>query len=207
MNPRELTETKSMSCRFSLLTRCISHPDRAYDKSTNMSNPVPIQFHHGFVDQILKNVTFLSYWRSFVANKDPRYINMETHPYIGTFPIQTNQQDMLNQVCNNANNFASYPVPIAITEWSVRTGVSDPSFEKTFYKQQATAWANTGGGIFWSMKAVNGSANNGDNSQYNFQTLLSRGIVPTPSNGQSAFANLQNMGSPCGTPPTPSWAS
>ena len=96
---------------------------------------------------------------------------METHPYVGTFPLQTDTSNMLQQVCSSAASFAAYPVPVAITEWSLRTGVKDASFEKQFYTQQLTAWANAGGGVFWNLKAINGGPtdNGGDNSQWSFQ--------------------------------------
>ena len=107
-----------------------------------------------------------------------RYISLESHPYVGTFPLQNNTSDMLKQVCDNAANYEGYPVPVVVTEWSLRTGVNDPSFERQLYTQQVTAWSNTGGGIFWNLKAVNGSASNngGDNTQWSFLVSLPAAI-------------------------------
>lgn len=52
---------------------------------------------------------------------------------------------MLAQVCNNVVKYSTYPVPVAITEWSVYTGVRSDEFEKTFYERQLTAWAFSAG--------------------------------------------------------------
>lgn len=138
---------------------------------------------------------------------------------------------MLKQVCDNAANYEKYPVPVVITEWSLRTGVNDPSFERELYTQQVTAWSNTGGGIFWNLKAVNGSSNGGDNTQWSFlvcfvcrlkqkaiielriasycslQGLLEQNVIPLPSNGQSTIDYIRTLGTPCGTPGTVSWAA
>lgn len=116
---------------------------------------------------------------------------------------------MLSQVCRNLGRYAAWPVPVLITEWSLRTGVSTVSYERQMYAQQVVAWAHVGGGNFWSHKAINGSpANNGGNSeQWSFLDLVSKGSIPLPSSGQSTRDYLSGLSMNCQNIQSVSWAS
>lgn len=82
------------------------------------------------------------------------------------------------QVCSIAATYATFPAPVVITEWSIRTGINDAAYEREFYTQQLTAWSFTGGAIFWSLKVTNGSTNGGDSTQYSF-LVSSTEVEPT----------------------------
>lgn len=126
---------------------------------------------------------------------------------VGTFPLSTNADYMLGAVCSTTERLASFPVPVLVTEWSVQTGIKTADFEKQLYTSELVNFAMVGGSIFWNIKAVNGHVNQGDNSQWGFLTLLDRGSVPTPSNGQSLMQFLESLGQPCGSTTSVSWAS
>lgn len=183
---------------------------RSYEKASKLSPPIPVQFHHGFINQVM-NVSVASYWSDFITgdNKDPALVQLVEHPYIGTFPLQNNQQDMLSQVCSNAARYAQFPCPVVVTEWSVRTGVNTVEYERELYSYQMTAWANTGGSVFWNHRAVNGGPTNnqGDSHQWSFLDLIERGSIPLPLSGQSTVQYLQSLGNGCGSPPAMAWAS
>lgn len=116
---------------------------------------------------------------------------------------------MLNQVCTNLNRMAAWPVPVLVTEWSLRTGINTVSYEQQMYAQQAVAWAHVGGGNFWSHKAMNGSAaNNGGNSiQWSFLDLIEKGSIPMPGAGQNVKAYLDGLTMNCQNVQSVSWAN
>lgn len=114
---------------------------------------------------------------------------------------------MLGAVCSTTQNLAAFPLPVLVTEWSVQTGIKTSDFERQLYVSELVNFAMVGGIIFWNIKAVNGNVNNGDNSQWSFLTLLDRGSVPTPSNGQSLMQFLESLGQPCGSTTSVTWAS
>lgn len=132
---------------------------------------------------------------------------MSTHPYIGTFPLSSNADYMLNAVCNTTTRIADFPVPVLVTEWSIQTGIKTPEFEKQLFTSELINFSMVGGSIFWNFKAINGNVNNGDNSQWSFLDLLGRGSIPTPSNNQNLMQWLESLGQPCGSMTTVTWAA
>lgn len=143
--------------------------------------------HPGFVDNPFP------FWESFVRARvtNPPSIVIEDHPYPGNFPIQYDQNDMLNQVCNAAKRYLNYPIPVAITEWSVYTGrfqgwmctryfmliysivtgVRTHAFERQFYEAQLATWAWSAGSFYWSYRVIPSRAQlaaGTDYSQYSF---------------------------------------
>lgn len=59
-----------------------------------------------------------------------------------------------NQVCNKASGYAEYPVPVAVTEYSLTTGITTPDFEKRFFKAQVEAWNWSAGSTFASSPSL-----------------------------------------------------
>jgi len=126
------------------------------------------------------------------------------------FPPQTNTADMLSQVCTNANKYTDYPIPVVITEWSLRTGVFDATFEKQFYQSQLLSWSWNGGSQYWSIKLnaspdqlaiglVSSPDSTGsfrvltrrmqDYSQYSFETFISNGTDVIMTNEEAGVSN------------------
>lgn len=116
---------------------------------------------------------------------------------------------MLNQVCNNLARYSAWPVPVLVTEWSLRTGVSTTSYERQLYAQQMVAWAHVGGSNFWAHRAVNGGpTNNGGNSiQWSFLDLIEKGSIPMPAQGQSTRDYLNGLQMNCQNVQSVSWAN
>lgn len=91
------------------------------------------------------------------------------HPYPGTFPLATSQTEIEASLCKYSQMYKNFPAPILITEWSIRTGISDLAFEQSFYEKQALVWAKyANGGVFWNFKTLNGTGVNANNIQYSF---------------------------------------
>ncbi|KZT57888.1 glycoside hydrolase family 5 protein [Calocera cornea HHB12733] len=185
-----------------------SYYERAYTACTNRSDPVPMIFHHGF-----PNTDHLAYWLDFVTGKDPNYLILEDHPYPGNFPLQTDTANILYQVCQDAASYEGYPVPVAITEWSLTTGVNDTSFESQFYAQQLTAWAWSAGSIFWSLRANSSelailAAPPNQQRQYSFLDLLDDGVVALPSSANETSKDfIAGLAQGCGNAPGEMWSN
>ncbi|EJU04688.1 glycoside hydrolase [Dacryopinax primogenitus] len=188
--------------------------ERSYAACTQRDDPVPMIFHHGYPD-----TDHLAYWLDFVTGKDPNYLILEDHPYPGNFPLQTDSQDILAQVCQDASSYQGYPVPVAVTEWSLTTGLNGSSFETRFYEQQVTAWAWSAGGVFWSLRANQSllgvaAAPPEQQRQYSFLDLLGEGVVPLPQGNQTSQEYLQSLqgleggqGQGCGPVPGEKWGN
>ncbi|GAA98943.1 glycoside hydrolase family 5 protein [Mixia osmundae IAM 14324] len=175
--------------------------ERSYATLSTGSYPIPMQFHHGFVD----TENHLVYWQPFVNGKDPSLLMLEDHPYPGNFPLQNDTTDIIAQVCNDAKGYVGYPVPVAVTEWSLTSGVTTSSFETQFYEAQASAWAWSGGSVFWSLRTVSPQLDGTDISQYSFLTMLANGAIPAV-NGQSTQAYIASFNAPCGADPNEAWS-
>ncbi|KZO96716.1 glycoside hydrolase family 5 protein [Calocera viscosa TUFC12733] len=191
---------------FSVLA---AYYERSYTACTNRSDPVPMIFHHGF-----PNTDHLAYWLDFVTGKDPNFLILEDHPYPGNFPLQTDEANILYQVCQDAASYEGYPVPVAVTEWSLTTGVNDTSFESQFYAQQLTAWAWSAGSVFWSLRANISqlailAAPPNQQKQYSFLDLLDEGgIIALPSNtNQSSASFISSLNQGCGNIPGEQWSN
>lgn len=176
---------------------------RSYATVQASEYPVPVFIHGAFVTNPL------SYWWSFVAARatSPPSLIFEDHPYPGNFPPQNGTADILLQVCNDAKNYLSYPVPICITEWSVYTGVKTAAFETQFYEAQLVTWAWSAGGMYWSYKVVPSQlqlAAGLDYTQYGFLNLVNAsGVIPagTTTTGSAAEAYLAGLSQQCGAAP------
>ncbi|KAH8922501.1 glycoside hydrolase family 5 protein [Atractiella rhizophila] len=175
--------------------------ENTYQALKASSNPIPMMMAHGYPTDAL------NYWLEFVSAHvtTPPSLLYSDHPYPGNFPPQTDQQGILNQVCNDAKRYIGYPVPTCITEWSLYTGVKTSDFENQFYAAQVSTWNWLAGGTYWSYRVIPSKdqlAGGLDYTQYSFETLAKAGGVPLPTSAtetpEAYFAGLTNY---CGAEP------
>lgn len=179
--------------------------ERSYDTiQKGLGDKAPAMF---FADGFVPGDKF-AFWYDFAnARKtDPPTLGLTDHPYPGYFPAQNNSADIMKQTCVDAAKYKNFPVPTVITEWSLRTGIQNVTFEKIFYATQLSAWSATAGSCFWSLRALDSKvavlADPVAQYQWSFETLLARGSIPVPKDKtQSAQDFLKDLGNPCG--PTP----
>lgn len=175
---------------------------RTYAKASNLAQPLATLFHHGYVHESLKIDRF-EYWLDFVTQRDPGLIIIEDHPYPGNFPPRDNASDILEEVCRRGREYASFPIPVLATEWSLRTGISETEFERDFYARQIVTYAQTGGSAFWNHLTTDSHPGW---PQYSFLDAMQKGSIPLPKKGQSQLDYLKSLGDPCGKPKPMSWA-
>ncbi|KAM0790616.1 hypothetical protein ACM66B_004479 [Microbotryomycetes sp. NB124-2] len=181
---------------------------RSYDAIQSSPNPVTM-----FIADAYEG---LEHWRSFVTARatNPPSLVLEDHPYPGNFPPQTDTASILDQVCEAAQRYLNFPVPIVITEWGVYTGVKTTAFEHELYESQLATWAWSGGGMYWSYRLIPSQLQlqaGLDYSQYSFITLVtnSSDVVPAPSSfgvgnttvRSNAEQYLSSLSTHCGNPP------
>lgn len=145
-------------------------------------------------------------FQSFINGKDPQLLIYEDHPYPGRLQPATSLSTLTSQVCQKANSYQSYGVPVAVTEWSISTGTwNDPSFDSAFWATQLRAWSQAAGGIFWSYRvnAYTEQFNQTENfTLYSFYHLRQGGNIPLPAAGQNSQDYIFNLTNACdfGTP-------
>jgi len=112
----------------------------------SQADPVPLIIHHGYCG--------LPQWQDFVSNKDPNYLIMEDHPYAGTFDSNGSEDEALGAVCDKASSYVSYPIPVIVTEVTLRFNLpsQDSSFANRMWAQQISAYGASGGSTFWSLQ-------------------------------------------------------
>ncbi|KAL7007213.1 hypothetical protein EMMF5_003052 [Cystobasidiomycetes sp. EMM_F5] len=174
----------------------ISYYERAYAKFQKMSPPMPMMFHPGHPE-----VNPFALFQSFINGKNPNYLIYEDHPYPGRLQPVQSQSSLLAQVCQKAQSYATYGVPVAVTEWAVSTAIwNNTTWDATFYAAQARAWAQSAGGIFWSYRtnAYTQQFNQTENfTLYSFIDLANNGIIPLPKASQTSQQYLFNLSSSC----------
>jgi len=168
--------------------------ERSYTKFAAMTNPIAMIFHDAYQGG--------DYWKPFINGKNASLLMIEDHPYPGNFPLQYNADDILTQVCQKAAAYTTYPIPTAVTEWSLTTGIIDDSFFKQFYAAQASAFSVSAGSIFWSWHTLKAThpvlANNTIAPTYSFVDLVALGdVVPMPAAGQNTSDFLASLTSGC----------
>ncbi|KAH9820586.1 family 5 glycoside hydrolase [Melampsora americana] len=187
-----------------------SYYDRSYKTIQTLGPNAPAMM---FADGFVKGDKF-SYWYDFAKSHqtDPPSLIFTDHPYPGYFPAQNNTKDIFNQTCTDAAKYINFPVPTAITEWSLRTGIQNSTFEQEYYSYQLTAWTWFAGSCFWSIRALDSKisvlADPVAQYQWSFESLLARGSIPTPkingSKDTKAITTkfITDLGTPCGPAPT-----
>lgn len=177
--------------------------ERSYKTLQTLGSKAPAMM---FADGFVKGDK-LAYWYEFAAARvtDPPSLLFTDHPYPGYFPAQNNSADIIKQTCTDAAKYENFPVPTAITEWSLRTGIQNTTFEKEYYVAQLTAWSWFAGSCFWSIRALDSNisvlADPVAQYQWSFESLLARNAIPTPAPNASHEAFLASLGTPCGPPP------
>ncbi|KAK0520674.1 hypothetical protein OC834_006945 [Tilletia horrida] len=133
-----------------------------------------------------------SAWDSFIKsnNMDPNLVLWETHPYPGYFPIQTDEDHIMNTVCNLGEIHNSISVPVYFGEFSTLSGVTDNGFLKRYWNTQLAAYSKSAGSAFWTWKANNATnpvraLSSNQMSRYDFQFLKDQGIASQPAAGQT----------------------
>lgn len=170
----------------------ISYYERAYSKFQAIK--MPMMFHPGH-----PNVNPFALFQSFINGKDPKTLIYEDHPYPGRLQSVTSQSDLLGEVCSKAQQYSTYGVPVAVTEWAISTAITnDPAWNSKFYAAQARAWAQSAGGIFWSYrtKAYPNLFKQTENyTLYSFVDIANQ--VPLPSAGQTSQQYLFSLTDTC----------
>lgn len=178
--------------------------DRSYNTLQTLGDRAPAMF---FADAFVPG-NKLAYWWEFAASHktNPPSLLFTDHPYPGYFPAQTNAADILNQACDKGARYSNFPVPTVITEWSLRSGIQNATFEKQNYENQLKTWSWTSGSVFWSIRTLDSKiavlADKVAQYQWSFATLLDRGSITQPSSkGMSTPQFLEELHSVCGPAP------
>lgn len=98
-------------------------------------------FHPGTPDS-----SALALWESFIAGKDPNLAIFEIHPYPGRGGTLSGENgdepdpsSLYGAVCYWADQFRGYGVPVAVTEWSLVSGiVNNTDFYRNFFEAQVS---------------------------------------------------------------------
>ncbi|PLW43559.1 hypothetical protein PCANC_13258 [Puccinia coronata f. sp. avenae] len=178
--------------------------DRSYDTIQTLGPKAPAMF---FADGFVPGDKFAYWWEFASSHKtQPPSLIYTDHPYIGYFPAQTNAQDIFNQTCTKGTKYANFPVTTVITEWSLRTGIQNTTFEKAFYQAQLNTWSWYSGAVFWSLRVLDSKiavlADKVAQYQWSFESLLDRGSIALPSKKGDTTQFLKELQTPCGPPPT-----
>ncbi|KAL9938737.1 hypothetical protein V8E36_002456 [Tilletia maclaganii] len=138
-------------------------------------------------------------WADWLAQRDPNTILWEVHPYPGWFPSRSSKQSIYNRICNVAelsNQLGE--VPYFVGEWSLLSGVQEDGWAQSYWQTQMAAYAQAAGSAFWTWKSVASSnpvvALSSENmALYDFQGLVSQGIIASPPTGQSLTPFLASL--------------
>ncbi|OAV97192.1 hypothetical protein PTTG_05391 [Puccinia triticina 1-1 BBBD Race 1] len=178
--------------------------DRSYETIQTLGPKAPAMF---FADGFVPGDKFAYWWEFASSHKtQPPTLIYTDHPYIGYFPAQTNAADIFNQICTKGTKYANFPVTTVITEWSLRTGIQNTTFERTFYEAQLNTWAWYSGAVFWSLRVLDSKvavlADKVAQYQWSFENLLERGSIAQPTKKGDTTQFLKELRTPCGAPPT-----
>ena len=92
--------------------------ERTYEKIAAMADPVPMMIHPGS-----PNSNPLDSMIPFINGKDPNLLVFTIHPYIGRGAslqgLDATEGSLLDSLCSTTSSYQDYPIPIAITEWSL----------------------------------------------------------------------------------------
>lgn len=131
----------------------------------------------------------------------PSQFLVTTSPFSGRLAPLQSQSSLLSQVCQKAKQYAGFSIPVAITEWSVSTAIwDDAQWNGEFYAAQIRAWAQSGGGVFWSYRvnAYTEKFNQTENfTLYSFVDLARLGQIPLPTNNQTSAEYLASFPGTC----------
>ncbi|MBW0497017.1 hypothetical protein O181_036732 [Austropuccinia psidii MF-1] len=178
--------------------------ERSYATIQTLGSKAPAML---FSDGFVPGDKFAYWWEFAAAHQtNPPSLLYTDHPYPGYFPAQSNAQDILNQTCVKCAKYANFPVSTIITEWSLRTGIQDTTFEKAHYQAQLSTYSWFSGSVFWSIRTLDSKisvlADKVAQYQWSYESLLGRGSIVTPSSkNQSTTDYLKSLQAPCGPPP------
>lgn len=166
-----------------------------------------MMFHHGFLNNPYDQ------WSTFASGKDPNYLSFNSNPYPGWFPPQSDGDSIVSKVCQEASQAAAFPVPVVMTEYSIVNNVNSKTFNQHYYNTEVSAWAWSGGSVFWTFKAAHSSnpvqaVQSNIMDLYSFTTLIDQGIIaPSDANAKplDMIKSLSNQ--QCGNIPTVSWSN
>lgn len=156
-------------------------------------------FHHGFASKPA------TYWAPFATGKNASMLVINDNPYPGWFPSVSNTTKIDQRVCNTVTDYNGFPVPMSKTEYSLISGVSDPSWPANYYSTQVSAYAASAGSFFWNFKMANSSTPvtalpNESQTLYSFLDQVQNGAIPAKDNNQSIQSYLASLPAPaCGT--------
>jgi len=178
--------------------------DRSYETIQTLGPKAPAMF---FADGFVPGDKFAYWWEFASSHKtQPPSLIYTDHPYIGYFPAQNNSADIFNQICTKGTKYANFPVTTVITEWSLRTGIQNTTFEKSFYEAQLNTWSWYSGAVFWSLRVLDSKvavlADKVAQYQWSFESLLERGSIALPTKKGDTTQFLKELQTPCGSPPT-----
>ncbi|KAI7935511.1 hypothetical protein MJO28_016382 [Puccinia striiformis f. sp. tritici] len=178
--------------------------DRSYETIQTLGPKAPAML---FADGFVPGHKFAYWWEFASSHKtQPPTLIYTDHPYIGYFPAQTNAADIYNQICTKGTKYANFPVTTIITEWSLRTGIQNTTFEKSFYEAQLNTWSWYSGAVFWSLRVLDSKvavlADKVAQYQWSFESLLERGSIASPTKKGDTTQFLKELTNPCGAPPT-----
>ncbi|POW03680.1 hypothetical protein PSHT_11572 [Puccinia striiformis] len=178
--------------------------DRSYETIQTLGPKAPAML---FADGFVPGDKFAYWWEFASSHKtQPPTLIYTDHPYIGYFPAQTNAADIYNQICTKGTKYANFPVTTIITEWSLRTGIQNTTFEKSFYEAQLNTWSWYSGAVFWSLRVLDSKvavlADKVAQYQWSFESLLERGSIASPTKKGDTTQFLKELTNPCGAPPT-----
>lgn len=144
------------------LTILKNYYQKAYNIIAASPFKVPMMFHDAFQG--------LGAWSSFLPNDANAVIDL--HPYYA-FPPNTDQNSIINGICNTKSSAQSFHLPVFFGEWSLASGVpnSDPWLRKMMDTQVSVYKGSGAGGTFWSLK------NKINSNVWSLQQLKNEGIV------------------------------
>ncbi|CAH7689154.1 glycoside hydrolase superfamily [Phakopsora pachyrhizi] len=176
--------------------------ERSYNTIQTLGDKAPAMF---FADGYVPG-NRLAYWYDFAAahKTEPPSLLFTDHPYPGFFPAQNNSADIFKQTCTKGAQYQNFPVTTAITEWSLRTGIQENAFDKSYYSIQLSTWSWFAGSCFWSLRVLDSKnpvlADPVAQYQFSFLSLLERGSILIPEKNRSASDFIASIQSPCGAP-------
>jgi aryl-phospho-beta-D-glucosidase BglC (GH1 family) len=187
------------------LSQLTSYYESAYNQLKNAG--LIMMFHHGFVSSPY------NYWSTFATGKDPNYLAMNDNPYPGWFPPNSDQSDMVSKVCTLAQKASQFPVPVVMTEYSAVNNAGSSSFTTEYYNTQVSAYAWSGGSMFWTFKTEHSSTQvlapaNNIIDLYSLTTLASNGVVQKVESGAKPLEVIKSLpNQECGSIPTVTWSN
>lgn len=172
-------------------------------------------FHNGYAPGGVQ------YWRDWAqARASTGRLVIIDHSYPGNYPAKTDLNLVQTMLCQIVNTqYASFPIPITVNEWSLVTGVFDDAWTKLYFEWQMTLYNRFSGSVIWNYRTFIHTpriiAPVPDRIRlYSWEAMLKQGVIPNApalSKGDDAASDstqsklqswIDGLGpsDPCATP-------